>query len=547
MRDPVDRAVRAIVRWDSYALVWAQFGVSHLVALGGLALLRLYQPMSWAVFWELVIISQALVSLDNLLSIKVTKRMWRPVRAWERGARDKDSVIDAWCAAATLPLEYLRRRERRYALTIIYLPFVAYATWRLDLPWYSFFVIAVVGTVVLAYNLIFRYFTMEVVARPTLEQIARDLPPDFRLDSPGLPLRWRIVAVGPVINVITGVIVAGIAAHGHHEGLRGLGLSWVVAVAVSFTVSLELVVLVVRSMASSLADIRAATERVRMGDYSARVPVVASDEMGSLAQSFNTMVEGLDERERLREAFGAYVDPGLAERVLQEGADLAGEEVPVTVLFLDIRDFTAFAEHAEPKEVVALLNQFWELVVPVLLRHGGHANKFIGDGLLGVFGAPQRLPDHAERAVAAAQEIVALVRERYEGQVGVGIGVNSGPVVAGTVGGGGRVEFTVIGDAVNTAARVEAATRETGDAVLVTDATRELLPDGRFAFEARPPMPLKGKRADVGLCALVEEAGVGARADGAPAPGVGAGAPTSITLPQTVSVRRDQTGQDQPV
>jgi class 3 adenylate cyclase len=539
MRDPVDRCVRAIARWNSYALVWAQFGVSHLVSLGGLALLRLYQPMSWGVFWELIAISQALVALDNLLSIKVTKRMWRPVRAWERGARDDASTIAAWCAAATLPLEYLRRKERRYALTLIYLPFVGYATWRLDLPWYSFFVIAIVGTVVLAYNLIFRYFTMEVVARPVLEEIARGLPPDFELEVPGLPLRWRIVAIGPVINMITGVIVAGIAAHGHHEGLRGLGLSWVIAVAVSFTISLELVVLVARSMATSLADLRAATERVRRGDYRARVPVVSSDEMGALAQSFNTMVEGLDERERLREAFGAYVDPGLAERVLQEGSDLAGEEVPVTVLFLDIREFTAFAEHAEPKEVVAMLNDFWELVVPVLLRHGGHANKFIGDGLLGVFGAPQRLTDHAERAVAAANEIVALVRERYEGRVGVGIGVNSGPVVAGTVGGGGRVEFTVIGDAVNTAARVEAATRETGDDVLVTDATRALLPDGRFEFEERPPTTLKGKRAQVGLCALIEAAptvhaaGDGQAAGNARTAGVqGHAAPARITLPR---------------
>jgi class 3 adenylate cyclase len=427
-----------------------------------------------------------------------------------------------------------------------YLPFVAYATWRLDLAWYSFFVIAIVGTVVLAYNVIFRYFTMEVVARPVLEQIAKGLPPDFELDLPGLPLRWRIVAIGPVINVITGVIVAGIAAHGHHEGLSGLGLSWVIAVAVSFTISLELVVLVARSMATSLADLRAATERVRVGEYRARVPVVSSDEMGALAQSFNTMVEGLDERERLREAFGAYVDPSLAERVLEEGSDLAGEEIPVTVLFLDIRDFTAFAEHAQPKEVVAMLNDFWELVVPVLLRLGGHANKFIGDGLLGVFGAPERLPDHAERAVAAAQEIVALVRERYGGRVGVGIGVNSGPVVAGTVGGGGRVEFTVIGDAVNTAARVEAATRQTGDDVLITDATRTLLPDGRFSFEERPPMPLKGKRADVGLCALVEEAAPAGVADGERLPEE-AGSPAALTFSETLSVRRDQTGQDQPV
>src|SRR5437588_5162090 len=146
MRDPVDRVVRAIVRRNSYALVWAQFGVSHLVVLGGLALLRLYQPMSWGTFWELTAISQALVSIDNLLSVKITKRMWRPVRAWERGARDEASTIAAWRVLATLPLEYLRRMERRFTLFFTYLPFVAFATWRLDLPWYSFFVVAIVGT-----------------------------------------------------------------------------------------------------------------------------------------------------------------------------------------------------------------------------------------------------------------------------------------------------------------------------------------------------------------------------------------------------------------
>ena len=211
------------------------------------------------------------------------------------------------------------------------------------------------------------------------------------------------------------------------------------------------------------------------------------------------MVEGLDERERLREAFGAYVDPGLAERVLREGSDLEGEDVEVSVLFLDIRDFTMFAETAQPNEVVSMLNSFWELTVPILLAHGGHANKFIGDGLLAVFGAPDRLRDHATRAVLAACEIAELVHGRYGERIGVGIGVNSGSVIAGTVGGGGRVEFTVIGDVVNTASRVEAATRETGDDVLITDATRALLPAGRFEFDERPPVPLKGKREEVRL------------------------------------------------
>jgi len=151
----------------------------------------------------------------------------------------------------------------------------------------------------------------------------------------------------------------------------------------------------------------------------------------------------------------------------------------------------------------------------MLLRHGGHANKFIGDGLLGVFGAADRHPDHADRAVSAALEIAACVREHYGGRVGVGIGVNSGPVVAGTVGGGGRVEFTVIGDTVNTAARVEAATRETGDDVLITDATREHLTGGWGEFAPRPSMPLKGKTERVGLWAPQRAAGSPGRVAGA--------------------------------
>jgi class 3 adenylate cyclase len=498
MRDPVDRAVRAIARRNSYALVWAQFGLAHVVMLGGIGLLTLYQHVSHDQLWTLIIVSQLLVSLDNLISIKLTRRMWRPVWAWERGARDEASTIAAWTALATLPVQYFRRM-RKYPFVFVYLPFVVFMTWELHLPWWSFLILAVAGTVVILAAAIVRFFTMEVVTRPVLERIAEYLPTDFKLDAPGLSLLWRLLAVAPAINIITGAVVAGLSNHGHN--LKDLGISWLIAVGVAFTFSFELAILAVRSLASSLGDLRRATERVRAGDYSARVPVVSTDETGELAQSFNTMVEGLDERERLRDAFGAYVDPGLAERVLNEGVDLEGEEVEASILFLDVRDFTAFAERAQPHEVVSLLSELWELVVPVLLEHGGHANKFIGDGLLGVFGVPDRHPDHAERAVAAALEISELVGERYAGRVSVGIGVNTGHVVAGTVGGGGRVEFTVIGDAVNTAARVEAATRDTGDDVLITDASRAALPPDRFEFETRPTVPLKGKVQEVRLWA----------------------------------------------
>src|SRR5215213_635528 len=147
------------------------------------------------------------------------------------------------------------------------------------------------------------------------------------------------------------------------------------------------------------------------------------------------MVAGLAERRRLHEAFGAYVDPALTDRILAEGIDLAGEEIDVSVLFVDVRGFTAFAEGAGAHEVVAALNRLYEAVVPVIRRHGGHANKFIGDGLLAVFGVPERDGNHAARAVAAAREIAQLAGQDSVGRLQVGVGVNSGRVVAGTIGG----------------------------------------------------------------------------------------------------------------
>ena len=165
-----------------------------------------------------------------------------------------------------------------------------------------------------------------------------------------------------------------------------------------------------------------------------------------------------------------------------------------------MRGFTTFAEDAAASEVVARLNALYEAVVPVILSHGGHVNKFVGDGLLAVFGAPERHADHAARAVAAAREIARLVRE--SGELEIGIGVNSGRVVAGTIGGGGRRDFTVIGDPVNTAARVEAATRVTGDDILITETTLRALGAEADGFEERPAVPLKGKAAAVRLYAL---------------------------------------------
>jgi adenylate cyclase len=271
-----------------------------------------------------------------------------------------------------------------------------------------------------------------------------------------------------------------------------------------------LVALLADSIAGPIRDLRDAAERVGGGDLDVRVPVVSVDETGALARSLNGMVVGRRERARIRDAFGTYVDREVADHILREGTSLAGEEVEVTALFLDVRDFTGFADRAPATEVVATLNRLFEAVVPVIHDHGGHVDKFVGDGLLAVFGAPRRQPDHADQAIAAACQIAQTVQRELDGELAVGIGVNSGSVVAGNVGGAGRLEFSVIGDAVNVAARVESATRETGDTVLISESTRERTRAERFSFQPRTGLQLKGKTGSVTLYAPAARASAGA-------------------------------------
>jgi adenylate cyclase len=258
----------------------------------------------------------------------------------------------------------------------------------------------------------------------------------------------------------------------------------VVLVAFALTLALAAPVTVGAGFAPSLRpihDLAEATARVAAGDYSRRLPVVQDDDLGALSASFNRMQAGLAERQRLQAAFGTYVDPTLAARLLEQGDDVfTGERREVTVMFVDVRDFTPFAETNTAEETVSRLNALFEIVVPAVVDAGGHVNKFLGDGALAVFGAPNDLADHADAAVRAAVSIRRLVGERFQGQLRIGIGINTGVVIAGTIGGAGKLEFTLIGDAVNVAARVEQLTKTTGDTMLLTQQCVK-------ALASRPP------------------------------------------------------------
>jgi adenylate cyclase len=477
-------------RYFAAYLAWELFS-ALFVALGTVGIFSLYQRLTDDQLRTIVLFSCATVLVALGAGFTKIRRSSRPLREWVEGERGERGAPEAWRTAVGLPLEFVTRQWWQPVVLII-LPTSIFIPIYLKLPAYSGLVIAAGTAVAVAYAAILHFFASELALRPVIEEIAPHLPKSFSGENVGAPLRWKLLGALPLINVITGVIVSGLSADQRGQ-ISQLGLDVAAAVVVAFTISLELTLLVTRSVLSPVSDLVKVTERVRAGDLSARAPLMSGDEMGVLARGFNAMLDGLQERERLREAFGSYVAPDVAERVLSEGTMLEGEEVEVSVVFVDICNFTAFAERASARETVTYLNDFFDLVVPILDKHRGHANKFIGDGVLGVFGAPERLRDHADRALEAACEIAIAVDERYRSELGMGAGINSGPVSAGSIGGGGRLEFTVVGDAVNVAARVERATRELGDRVLLTEATRCLLTRDGIPLEPRGTVPLKGK------------------------------------------------------
>jgi len=355
------------------------------------------------------------------------------------------------------------------------------------------------------------YLLTELLLRPAAVRALADGAPG-RLAVPGVATRAVLAWVFGTGLPVFGVVAIGILAlTGDHEATREqLGVAMVVLGGTGIAVGLLAVTVAARATADPVESVRRALAEVQRGQFDVRVPVYDGTQIGQLQLGFNAMVAGLAERERIREAFGTYVDPDVAEHILEEGTNLAGEEVEVTVMFIDIRDFTSFAERTPPDEVVTAINGLFEQIVPIIHDHGGRVDKFVGDGLLAVFGAPRRQDDHADQALATALQIVRELDSPHE--LSIGVGLNSGPVIAGNVGGAGRLEFSVIGDPVNVAARVEAATRETGDLILLAEQTKELLKAPHPDLKERHDVELKGKREPVRVFAPAVD-GTGADGD----------------------------------
>jgi adenylate cyclase len=251
------------------------------------------------------------------------------------------------------------------------------------------------------------------------------------------------------------------------------------------------------------------TKAIAEGNFQIVLPVTSRDELGTLTESFNQMARSLREKEMIKRAFTRYVAREVVEEVLKDPGQLmlTGERREVTVLFCDIRGFTSLSERLTPEQVVGLLNEFYTLMIETTFKHDGTLDKFIGDAVMAVFGAPIPHPDHALRAVRTAvamQSGIAELNEKRAGQgkepILIGIGVNLGEVVAGTVGTEDRMEYTVIGDNVNLAARLESNAKP--GSILISEHTYARVQDHVKALPLGS-IRVKGKEEEVEVYELI--------------------------------------------
>jgi adenylate cyclase len=338
-----------------------------------------------------------------------------------------------------------------------------------------------------------QYLLVERVMRPVVGRALADGPPPGAR-TPGVAARlttaWTVATAVPLVGAVA-VAVVEIAG-------ADIGKNTVLA-AILFLLALALSVGLLATLVSAgagggpVAAVARALERVEAGELDTRVPVDDGSEVGLLEAGFNRMAAGLEERERIRDLFGRQVGRDVARAALDGDVTLGGELREVAALFVDLVGSTALAARRPPAEVVALLNDFFAVVVRVAERHDGWVNKFEGDAALCVFGAPTELADPAGAALAAARELRSELDDELD-ELDAGIGVAAGEAVAGNVGAEHRYEYTVIGDPVNEAARLCDLSKAQRGRLLASDAAvGRAAPEEAERWRVGEPVVLRGR------------------------------------------------------
>jgi adenylate cyclase len=240
---------------------------------------------------------------------------------------------------------------------------------------------------------------------------------------------------------------------------------------------------------------------VAKGDFTSRSSVLTADEIGQMKGHFNSMVEGLEDREKIRDTFGKFVSMEIAEKIMNTGSiQLTGEEIETTVMFTDIRDFTPLSESLSPMELIDLLNTYFSYMVKPIQEEKGVINKFLGDSIMAVFSPVFGVENHAEAAVRASLKLRDSLKDfnalkKFQ-PIRHGVGIHTGILIAGNIGSEERKEYTVIGDTVNIASRIESQTKVFDTDILLSDNLLNKLNKGDFPqhnFIPFEPVKMKGK------------------------------------------------------
>jgi class 3 adenylate cyclase len=322
--------------------------------------------------------------------------------------------------------------------------------------------------------------------------------------------RWGywLTAYAPVRDrngIAVAIVGIDASAAGINELKKKVMLNVLLLIIVGIIVSFPLSWFAGRIIENPIQDLVKATREIGKGNLDYRIAEPGVREFEILADSFNAMMAGLKERNYIKNTFSRYVSKEVAERIMNAPGEeiIKGERRSVTVLFTDLRRFTAIAETMKAEEVLDTLNEHFSLLIDVLFEYDGTLDKFTGDGLMALFGAPVMHPNDPERAVRAALRMQEKMAEFNAARskkglmpFEVGIGINSGTAVAGNIGSSRRMEYTVIGNTVNSAARIQGLAE--GGQVLITQSTYDHVKD-IVRVIPKGPVELKGKKEAVNI------------------------------------------------
>jgi adenylate cyclase len=292
---------------------------------------------------------------------------------------------------------------------------------------------------------------------------------------------------------------------------RTLERALILLILLALAASVALSVYIARSVTRPVEALSRGVGRIAEGDFATRVPVRTSDELGRLGAAFNQMAGGLEERDRVQDLLGKAVSPQIAAKLVASELEFRGEMREVTILFTDLRGFTGLSESQKPRELLSQLNQYFTAITTVVEEHGGVVDKYIGDAIMVIFGAPVDLHDDADRAIAAARGILAAERrlnaERATAGLPpfrTGIGISTGLVVAGNMGSSRRFNYTVVGDEVNIASRLESMTKDPAlqTHIICSDATRASLKTEHPGLRDLGEVQIRGKALPIRIWAV---------------------------------------------